>query len=147
VKKNHNIKYEEQSNSITRFNRFMQWSGQLSRAISISSTTTTEDPVTNIRGANRTVTPTTTQNTPARPSNTQSCNNYPEFCNRKYSNITEIAAHNSPFTRQNNAARNQEYPVLQQLNDGTRVLQGQAHMIMALYTTAIPLATFSTQAQ
>jgi hypothetical protein len=103
--------------------------GSRNSSISRSSTTTTEEPVTNIGGANRTVTPTSTQSAPARPSNTQPCNNYPEFCRRKYSNITEIAAHNSPFTRQNNAARNQEYAVLQQLNDGIRVLQGQAHMV------------------
>jgi hypothetical protein len=78
---------------------------------------------------NRTSTPTTTQNAPARPSNTQPCNNYAEFCNRKYSNITEICAHNSPFVRPNNAARNQDYGVTQQLNDGIRVLSGQAHIL------------------
>jgi hypothetical protein len=94
-----------------------------------STTTENKEPLTNIGGANRTVTPSTTRNAPARPSNTQPCNNYVEFCNRKYSNITEVAAHNSPFTRQNNAARNQEYPVTQQLNDGIRVLQGQAHLV------------------
>lgn len=106
-------------------------SSRSNNATTTRSTTTTEnsEPLTNIGGLNRTVTPTTTQNTPARPSNTQPCNNYVEFCNRKYSNITEVAAHNSPFTRANNAARNQEYPVTQQLNDGIRVLQGQAHMI------------------
>ena len=95
---------------------------------SSSTSTTTEEPVTNIGGATRTSTATNTRSAPARPSNTQPCNNYVEFCSRKYSNITEVAAHNSPFTRQNNAARNQEYPVTQQLNDGIRVLQGQAHM-------------------
>jgi hypothetical protein len=94
-----------------------------------SRASTTEDPVSNIGGANRTTTATTTQNAPARPSNTQPCNNYVEFCTRKYSNITEVAAHNSPFTRQNNAARNQDYPVTQQLNDGIRVLQAQAHYV------------------
>jgi hypothetical protein len=94
-----------------------------------STNTEDQEPITNIGGANRTTTPSTTHNAPARPSNTQPCNNYVEFCNRKYSNITEVAAHNSPFTRQNNAARNQEYPVTQQLNDGIRVLQGQAHLV------------------
>lgn len=89
----------------------------------MTRSTTTEDsePLTNIGGLNRTVTPTTTQNAPARPSNTQPCNNYVEFCSRKYSNITEVAAHNSPFTRERNAARNQEYPVTQQLNDGKKL--------------------------
>jgi len=102
-------------------------SGNATATRSIS--TEGSEPVTNIGGISRTFTATTTQNAPARPSNTQPCNNYVEFCLRKYSNITEVAAHNSPFTRQNNAARNQEYPVTQQLNDGIRVLQGQAHMV------------------
>jgi hypothetical protein len=93
-----------------------------------SRASVTEDPVTNI-GADKTSTATTTKSAPARPSNTQACNNYPEFCTRKYSNITEVAAHNSPFTRENNAARNQEYAVTQQLDDGIRVLQAQAHYV------------------
>jgi hypothetical protein len=93
-----------------------------------SRASVTEDPVTNI-GADKTSTATTTKSAPARPSNTQACNNYPEFCTRKYSNITEVAAHNSPFTRENNAARNQEYAVTQQLGDGIRVLQAQAHYV------------------
>ncbi|KAF1960272.1 PLC-like phosphodiesterase [Byssothecium circinans] len=65
----------------------------------------------------------------ARPSNTQPCNNYAEFCSRKYSNITEVCAHNSPFVRERNVQSNQQYGVTQQLNDGIRVLQGQAHFI------------------
>lgn len=95
---------------------------------STASSTTTEDPLTEIGGgSSRTRTPTGTS--PAQPTNTQPCNNYPEFCTRKYSNITEICAHNSPFTRANNAARNQAYGVTTQLNDGVRMLQGQAHLI------------------
>lgn len=31
--------------------------------------------------------------------NTQPCNGYPELCARKYSNITMVAAHNSPLDR------------------------------------------------
>ncbi|PVH93425.1 PLC-like phosphodiesterase [Periconia macrospinosa] len=73
--------------------------------------------------------PGTTTAAAPRPSNTQPCNNYPEFCTRRYSNITEIAAHNSPFARERNAQSNQQYSVTQQLNDGIRVLQGQAHYI------------------
>ena len=63
----------------------------------------------------------------AAPTNTQPCNNYPEFCSRSYSNITFVAAHNSPFVNPNNAAANQQLPVLNQLNDGIRMLQGQTH--------------------
>lgn len=65
--------------------------------------------------------------TSAKPTNTQPCNNYPELCSRKYSNITEVAAHNSPFVAHNNAAANQALGVIDQLNDGIRMLQGQTH--------------------
>ncbi|KAL9078064.1 MAG: hypothetical protein Q9157_003003 [Trypethelium eluteriae] len=65
----------------------------------------------------------------AAPTNTQPCNNYVDFCTRKYSNITEVTAHNSMFTRANNAASNQALDVIDQLNDGIRMLQGQAHMV------------------
>ena len=61
------------------------------------------------------------------PTNTQACNHHPEFCTRKYSNITQVAAHNSPFVNANNAAANQLLPVIDQLNDGVRMLQGQTH--------------------
>ncbi|EFQ86475.1 hypothetical protein PTT_18252 [Pyrenophora teres f. teres 0-1] len=95
-----------------------------------ASITSTADPVTMIGGGNKTMTkPTGTETAPALPSNTQPCNNYLEFCTRKYSNITEVAAHNSPYTRKNNIARNQEYSVTQQLNDGIRMLQGSAHYV------------------
>ncbi|KAL8953731.1 MAG: hypothetical protein Q9222_000413 [Ikaeria aurantiellina] len=76
--------------------------------------------------ANRTSTSTSTS---ARSTNTQPCNNYPEFCTRKYSNITEVAAHNSPFVAPNNAAANQALNVIDQLNDGIRMLQGQTHLV------------------
>ena len=61
------------------------------------------------------------------PENTVPCNGYPEFCTRSYSNITHVAAHNSPFTQPNNLASNQDLPVLSQLNDGVRMLQFQVH--------------------
>lgn len=66
----------------------------------------------------------TTEPTP-EPTNTTPCNNYPEFCSRKYSNITVVACHNSPFTRPGSAASNQQYDVVSQLNDGVRFLQAQ----------------------
>ncbi|PHH62463.1 hypothetical protein CDD81_7110 [Ophiocordyceps australis] len=59
------------------------------------------------------------------PRNTQPCNNYLELCTRKYSNITNVAAHNSPFVRPGNSGSNQELPVKTQLNDGVRFLQAQ----------------------
>lgn len=63
----------------------------------------------------------------ARPSNTIPCNGYPEFCNRKYSNITMVTAHNSAFVVKNNAASNQMLEPRTQLNDGVRMLQGEVH--------------------
>jgi len=68
-----------------------------------------------------------TSSTSARPkpTNTRPCNNYPEFCDRKYSNITEVGCHNSPFVRAGSAAANQALPVIDQLNDGIRFLQAQ----------------------
>ena len=65
----------------------------------------------------------------AQPTNTQPCNGYPQFCNRKFSNITYVAAHNSPFIQQNNAARNQMLEVTSQLDDGIRMLQFQTHYV------------------
>ncbi|KAK0635591.1 PLC-like phosphodiesterase [Bombardia bombarda] len=73
-------------------------------------------------GANSTTS--TTAEVPA-PTNTRPCNNYPEFCDRKYSNITEVGCHNSPFVRAGSAAANQQLDVVSQLNDGVRFLQAQ----------------------
>lgn len=72
----------------------------------------------------------TGSNTSSSPqaTNTTPCNNYVEFCFRKYSNITMVAAHNSPFVGAS-AADNQVYDVTTQLNDGIRLLQGQTHKV------------------
>lgn len=67
---------------------------------------------------NATTTSTATQ-TPVV--NTRPCNNYSEFCARNYSNITMVAAHNSPFVRKGNAAANQALDVTAQLDDGIRM--------------------------
>jgi len=63
----------------------------------------------------------------ATPSNTQPCNGYPEFCSRKYSNITMVVAHNFAFVRKGNAASNQALTVTYQLNDGIRMLSTESH--------------------
>jgi hypothetical protein len=60
--------------------------------------------------------------------NSQPCNQHVELCQRRYSNITFVSAHNSPFVREGNAAANQRYGVTEQLNDGVRLLQGQMHI-------------------
>jgi hypothetical protein len=61
--------------------------------------------------------------------NTQPCNNYPEFCTRKYSNITMVTAHNFAFVRKGNAASNQDLTVTYQLNDGIRMLSTESHYV------------------
>ncbi len=40
-----------------------------------------------------------------------------------------VTAHNSPFVKKQNAAANQELPVLTQLNDGIRMLQSESHWV------------------
>ena len=78
------------------------------------------------RPGNFSVTPSSTSTAPTVV-NTQPCNNYVELCDRKYSNITMVGCHNSPFVRPGNLASNQALDVTQQLNDGVRFLQGQMH--------------------
>ncbi|KAM0415756.1 hypothetical protein ACHAPT_013304 [Fusarium lateritium] len=68
---------------------------------------------------------TETTATKAKPTNTQACNNYVELCKRKYSNITMVGCHNSPFVRPGNSGSNQELDVTTQLNDGVRFIQAQ----------------------
>lgn len=68
---------------------------------------------------------TTSTTTAALPTNTQPCNGHLEFCSRKYSNVTVVGAHNSPFHRIGSSASNQALDVETQLNDGIRFLQAQ----------------------
>lgn len=99
-----------------------------------SSTTTTTNSQTLLggtRGASSTTVvvngTSSTTSAAATATNTTPCNNYPEFCGRKYSNITYVAAHNSPFDIKGNAASNQDYGSIAQLNDGIRLLQTETH--------------------
>ncbi|KAL2259303.1 hypothetical protein VTK26DRAFT_7070 [Humicola hyalothermophila] len=91
--------------------------------------TASPNTVTYITGSVTTSSPadtaTSADDSPPRPTNTRPCNNYPELCERKYSNITQVGAHNSPFVRAGSAASNQQFPVTDQLNDGVRFLQAQ----------------------
>lgn len=80
---------------------------------------------------------TTTTSAP-QATNTTPCNNFPEFCERSYGNITEVAAHNSPFIRTDNAAANQALDVTTQLNDGIRLLQAQIQFINGTPSTGEP---------
>jgi hypothetical protein len=65
--------------------------------------------------------PTATESLPGPTPYARLCNNYAEFCDRKYSKITEVGAHNSPFALRGSIASNQAYGVLNQLNDGVRM--------------------------
>lgn len=85
------------------------------------TTSQTGSSVTVITGSGS---PTSTGTTPT-VTNSQACNGWTELCSRKYSNITMVAAHNSPFVRAGNAGSNQELDVHQQLDDGVRLLQAQ----------------------
>lgn len=73
------------------------------------------------KASNATTTTSTKTTSSVAAVNTQPCNNYVEFCSRKYSNITEVAAHNFAFVKKGNLAANQEYGVIDQLNDGVRM--------------------------
>ncbi|KAI0068181.1 PLC-like phosphodiesterase [Artomyces pyxidatus] len=55
------------------------------------------------------------------------CNGSPDLCDRTYGNVTFVGAHDSYAVGLNNLATNQDYNITQQLNDGVRMLQMQAH--------------------
>jgi len=69
------------------------------------------------------------------------CNGHSEFCDRSFGNITFVGAHDSYAVGVNNLFVNQDYDVTQQLNDGIRMLQMQAHnksgVIELCHTTCI----------
>jgi hypothetical protein len=88
-----------------------------------SRRTSTSQELTLIGGPTRTNGTSIASSTSTGPAatNTVPCNGWPEFCNRKYSNISNICAHNSAFSIANNAGSNQLLPILDQLNDGVRM--------------------------
>jgi len=55
------------------------------------------------------------------------CNGHSELCDRSYGNVTFVGAHDSYAVGTNNLAANQDYNITQQLTDGIRMLQMQAH--------------------
>ncbi|KAL2007895.1 hypothetical protein VTN00DRAFT_7877 [Thermoascus crustaceus] len=57
---------------------------------------------------------------------TTKCNGHAEYCNRRYSNVSLIGAHDSPFVGPL-PQQNQNIEVTAQLNFGIRFLQGQTH--------------------
>jgi hypothetical protein len=56
-----------------------------------------------------------------------SCNGFSELCDKSYGSVSYVGAHNSYAVGTNNLATNQDYDATQQLNDGVRLLQLQAH--------------------
>jgi len=62
-----------------------------------------------------------------RQSNPSTCNGHSELCDRSFGNVTFVGAHDSYAVSTTNLAANQDYNVTQQLNDGVRMLQMQAH--------------------
>ncbi|KAI9727037.1 MAG: hypothetical protein M1834_008563 [Cirrosporium novae-zelandiae] len=54
------------------------------------------------------------------------CNGYAELCDRKYSNVTFVGAHDSAFVGYL-LTQNQHWAVSKQLSKGYRYLQGQTH--------------------
>ncbi|KAI7277753.1 PLC-like phosphodiesterase [Hortaea werneckii] len=103
--------------------------------VTTSGGRTTTQTITTITGGDSTTSTRTTgaatssTSTGPIPSNTVPCNNYPEFCSRQYSNITQICAHNSYFSVKNNAASNQDYNMHTQLDDGIRMIQGETQLV------------------
>ncbi|KII94109.1 hypothetical protein PLICRDRAFT_153469 [Plicaturopsis crispa FD-325 SS-3] len=55
------------------------------------------------------------------------CNGQASLCDRSYGNVTFVGAHDSYAIGTNNLAVNQDQNITQQLNDGIRMLQMQAH--------------------
>ncbi|KAF9245916.1 PLC-like phosphodiesterase [Melanogaster broomeanus] len=55
------------------------------------------------------------------------CNGSSDLCSRSFGNVTFVGAHDSYAVGVNNLATNQDYNITQQLNDGIRMLQMQAH--------------------
>ncbi|KAH9858064.1 PLC-like phosphodiesterase [Lenzites betulinus] len=55
------------------------------------------------------------------------CNGHAELCDRSFGNVTFVGTHDSYAVGTNSVAVNQDYNITQQLNDGVRMLQSQAH--------------------
>lgn len=98
----------------------LESSSSSSPAETQSTRSTTTRSLTTLGGGSKNGTATSTTSS-AGPKNTVPCNGYPEFCNRQYSNITHVCAHNSAFSIPNNAGSNQQLSIWYQLNDGIRM--------------------------
>jgi len=63
--------------------------------------------------------------------NAKACNNFVELCNKSWSSVVHLGAHDSPFVRSKengfSVSGNQYFDVKVQLDAGIRLLQGQIH--------------------
>ncbi|KAF2704594.1 hypothetical protein K504DRAFT_485168 [Pleomassaria siparia CBS 279.74] len=89
-------------------------------ALNATASSTFSKPLMTIA---RTSTSTTSSILPHLSKDQQPCNGHIELCSRRFSNVTMVVAHNSPFVKRHNIASNQDVHVLTQLNDGIRGLQ------------------------
>ena len=101
------------------------------RTLLVGSSASTTSTLLN--GTTRQNSTATSTSTSAVPTNTQPCNGHPQFCSRKFSNVTYVAAHNSPFVNPGNAASNQDLPVTTQLEDGIRMRERSTPTVLYFY--------------
>lgn len=94
-----------------------------------STSASSSTPSTSTSATRTTLAGTNTASETAAPTSDVKCNGYTEFCNRKYSNVTYVVAHNSPFHIHGNAASNQLFDVNTQLDDGIRGIQSETHYV------------------
>lgn len=121
--------YESPSSQITVYSSYSTATASANSSSSASTTTTANSLVlVGSTHSTRVSGNATSTSTAASATNTQPCNNYPEFCTRKYSNITEVCSHNSAFVKANNAFSNQDISIAGQLNDGIRMSELTEHL-------------------
>jgi len=65
--------------------------------------------------------------TPSKSRRATVCNGHAALCERGYGTLAYVGTHNSYAVGVNNLAVNQDHNIVQQLNDGVRMLQVQAH--------------------
>lgn len=105
-----------------------QGSGAATATSDVSAGTSTSSAY--YQGASQAYTSTATTSASTSTS-TVACNNSPDLCGRKYSNITHMGAHDAAFLRDsstdNSVAGNQYYNATKALSAGIRLLSAQVH--------------------
>lgn len=100
------------------------WGGQATTAWAATTTTAQNAYYTSLASATSTA-------AASKSTSTVACNNSPDLCSRKYSNVTHMGAHDAAFLRNaetgNSVAGNQYYNATKALNAGIRLLSAQVH--------------------